>query len=99
MVLADKVYRGGLVALDPFLLGDHQRHLAPHLDLVEAAANDGMAVEIDLVAVPRADEAMVLVGKEPHHLAVQGWRVSLHVAAPQAHLVLQAARGGSESVA
>ena len=64
------MHRRGLVALGTLLLIDHEAHLAADREPVEDVAHHGMAVEIDLLAVARADEAMVLLGEQPHHRAM-----------------------------
>ena len=95
----DPAHRGRLIAFRPFLLGDLDPHLTPDRQLAEPVVEDGVAVEVHLVAVAGQDDAVAVVREQPHHFAVRRCGVSLDVAAHLARGILELARDGGEGVA
>ncbi|OIQ83863.1 hypothetical protein GALL_343360 [mine drainage metagenome] len=76
-----------------------EAHVAPRLELVEAAVDDRVAVEVQGTAVGGDDAAAAGCRVDFDDAAVRGHRVRLHVAAHFAREVLHAALDRVERVA
>ena len=95
---ADRRDARGLRALLPFPFGHGKTHLVADLEVIEAVVQHAVAVEIDLLAVRRGDEAVAFVRKELGHMAVGRRFVDLDLAATTANVILQLALGRVEGI-
>src|SRR6478752_10573875 len=86
--------------LRPFVaLLDAEADRGACLEACEAAIKHAVAMEVDVPPVGRRNDAAVALGIDREHFAVRLLLVRFHIAAADAHLVLELAPGRSERLA
>src|SRR5438046_2924479 len=80
-------HRAGLRAFPPLLF--HEGHFRPDLQAVKVIVQDTVPMEIDLPAVRRFEETIILGREKLAHPAVRRNFVYLHFPAPAAGVILQ----------
>src|SRR5512143_943334 len=98
-MLANGNNGAGLRSLFTFSRMEGEADLLADRQLLETTIGNGIAMEVDLRAIGRGDEAVVLFGDETGNPAMQGNIVRLHVPAPAPDIVLELAPHGVEAVA
>jgi hypothetical protein len=99
MVLADQVNGAGLWAFFTLVRRDLDSDLTSDLEILEAASDDGVLVEIDFKAVARLHEAVSILREQADNLAMRRGLVLFHAMVAAPRVVLEPAFGCVKSVA
>jgi hypothetical protein len=97
VVSSDRTNGAGLWPLFAQFLDE--RHLTPQLQMAELTIEDCVSVEVDLSVIGCAQEAVVLLWKEPAHSRGRNGRVALDVLAQAATMLFEPPAGSVEGVA